>query len=107
MALVSLNRGSELLQVVCRVGRFAVKVLSSEQADLAATSPPRPGRTSSSASPGTLKPAFLACRVAEPVEGGDHIIVLGDVLAADSAGRLPLTYHRRVFGTHAALAKVS
>jgi flavin reductase (DIM6/NTAB) family NADH-FMN oxidoreductase RutF len=46
-------------------------------------------------------PGWLVCDVAELVDGGDHVIVLGTVLAAETADDLPLTYHRRSFGTHA------
>ncbi len=33
------------------------------------------------------------------VEGGDHMIVLGRVVAADQNDSDPLNYHRRVFDT--------
>ena len=46
---------------------------------------------------------WLACRVADLLPGGDHTIVVGDVVAAESdTDAQPLTYHRRGFGTHAA-----
>ncbi|GAA3369544.1 hypothetical protein GCM10017744_089650 [Streptomyces antimycoticus] len=38
------------------------------------------------------------------VEGGDHVVALGNVLAAQAAKGAPLTYHARAFGTHVALA---
>jgi flavin reductase (DIM6/NTAB) family NADH-FMN oxidoreductase RutF len=41
--------------------------------------------------------------VHELVDGGDHVVVLGTVLAADTVAGPPLTYHGRAFGTHAAL----
>ena len=46
---------------------------------------------------------WLACAVERLVEGGDHVIVLGTVLAADRQPAPPLTYHARVFGTHTTL----
>ena len=45
----------------------------------------------------------LACRVTQLVEGGDHVIVLGEVGRAATAAGPPLTYHARTFGTHAAV----
>ena len=37
------------------------------------------------------------------VEGGDHVVALGTVVHAETLDGLPLTYHLRNFGTHAAL----
>jgi flavin reductase (DIM6/NTAB) family NADH-FMN oxidoreductase RutF len=37
------------------------------------------------------------------VEGGDHIVVLGEVTDTHSEIAAPLTYHDRAFGTHSAL----
>lgn len=112
MVLVSLDRRSDLLQVVQSVGRFGVNVLSSEQADLAARFATK-GGTDKFAEvtwdtcadvprlPGAA--GFVACRVADLIEGGDHLVILGDVLTADAAGHPPLTYHKRTFGTHTSL----
>jgi flavin reductase (DIM6/NTAB) family NADH-FMN oxidoreductase RutF len=38
------------------------------------------------------------------VDGGDHVIVLGDVRMAEAGDGAPLTYHDRRFGTHAPAA---
>ena len=48
-------------------------------------------------------PGWLACEVADFVEGGDHVLALGQVVAADRRAGPPLTYHGRVFGTHSVL----
>jgi flavin reductase (DIM6/NTAB) family NADH-FMN oxidoreductase RutF len=48
-------------------------------------------------------PGWLGCDVATLVDGGDHVVVLGAVVDAVPAAGRPLTYHGRVFGTHAAL----
>jgi flavin reductase (DIM6/NTAB) family NADH-FMN oxidoreductase RutF len=45
----------------------------------------------------------LACEVETLVDGGDHVVALGLVVAAETTEGQPLTYHGRVFGTHAAL----
>jgi flavin reductase (DIM6/NTAB) family NADH-FMN oxidoreductase RutF len=116
MVLVSLDRGSDLLSVVRQAGRFGVNVLGSTQSALALAFA-RKGGTGKFAGvrwepdhglprlPGT--PAWLACEVAALVDGGDHVVALGTVVAADTCAAAPLTYHGRVFGTHAALGKPS
>ncbi len=111
MVLVCLDRRSDLLAVLRRAGRFGVNVLGSSHSELALRF----------AKKGTDKflgvawddqdglprlggaPGWLACDVADLVDGGDHVIVLGTVLAAQAAHVEPLTYHRRSFGTHAPL----
>ena len=45
---------------------------------------------------------WLGCTVADLVRGGDHVIVLAEVLRADPGTGEPLTYHARTFGTHVA-----
>ncbi|WP_448628400.1 flavin reductase [Geodermatophilus sp. URMC 64] len=37
---------------------------------------------------------------AQLVDGGDHVVVLGNVVRATADGGPPLTYHARTFGTH-------
>jgi flavin reductase (DIM6/NTAB) family NADH-FMN oxidoreductase RutF len=49
-------------------------------------------------------PGWLACEVSRLVDGGDHVIVLEEVLRAISEAGPPLTYHARTFGTHAAVS---
>lgn len=44
--------------------------------------------------------ALVSVRVAQLVPGGDHTMVLADVVAADVTPGAPLTYWRRTFGTH-------
>ena len=111
MALVSLDRGSDLLALVRETGRFGVNVLGSTQSALA-LSFARKGPDKFAAVdwvpssdlprlPGA--PGWLACEVSALVEGGDHVVALGTVLDAETADGAPLTYHSRVFGTHAVL----
>lgn len=112
MVLVSLDRGSELLARVQVTRRFGVNVLGAGQADLALTFARKGGAGKFTGIdwgsdsglprlPGT--PGWLACDVYALVDGGDHVIALGTVVAADCVDVPPLTYHGRVFGTHAAL----
>lgn len=48
-------------------------------------------------------PGWLACEVAEFVDGGDHVVLLGRVTSVDQYNGRPLTYHARDFGTHTPL----
>ena len=115
MVLVALGLRSDVLGCVRSAGRFALNVLSSDQQQAAEAFArhsdggfdkfdgvewvldhglPRLG--------GVV--AWLACEVDELLEGGDHCIVTGQVIDADHTLLPPLTYHRRRYGTHSALA---
>jgi flavin reductase (DIM6/NTAB) family NADH-FMN oxidoreductase RutF len=112
MVLVSLDRGSNLLEIVRATGKFGVNILGSTSAKEALNfarknedkfdgvewaidhGVPRLSRSA----------AWVACEVADVVDGGDHVIVLGAVVGADHGAGEPLTYYRRAFGTHRALA---
>jgi flavin reductase (DIM6/NTAB) family NADH-FMN oxidoreductase RutF len=109
MVLVALARTSSVLAAIHASGAFGVNVLGSDQAHLAARFAYLAGDEKFTGLDWTLAgglprlpgvPGWLACEVAEIVEGGDHLIVLGTVRDADTASRAPLTYHRRTFGTH-------
>jgi flavin reductase (DIM6/NTAB) family NADH-FMN oxidoreductase RutF len=111
MVLVSLDRGSDLLALVRETGRFGVNVLGSTQSALALSfarkGPDKFAAVDWVASSGLPRlpgaPGWLACDVDQLVEGGDHVVALGLVRAAATTDGRPLTYHSRVFGTHAAL----
>src|SRR3954465_9378927 len=112
MVLVSLARSSELLPIVPGSGAFGLNVLSSSQSSVALKFARKGGvgkfagvRWDVEAGVPRLPGAggFLACDVTGVGGGGDHVIVLGVVRAADTITQPPLTYHGRMFGTHAAL----
>ena len=112
MVLVSLARTSSLLARLA-VGRaFGVNVLGSDQAPLALAFARRGAKefggvgweVDTGAPRLTGSPGWLACRVTQLVEGGDHVIVLGEVQRAATTAGPPLTYHARTFGTHAVVA---
>jgi flavin reductase (DIM6/NTAB) family NADH-FMN oxidoreductase RutF len=44
--------------------------------------------------------SWIALTVREMVRGGDHVVVVGDVIGAEQGHGRPLTYHDRIFGTH-------
>ncbi|MCP2256141.1 NADH-FMN oxidoreductase RutF, flavin reductase (DIM6/NTAB) family [Prauserella aidingensis] len=115
MVLVSLDRASNLLAIARDTRLFGLNVLSSDQSALAANFT-RKGESKFAGIewetvagvpqlPGVC--GFVACEVTELVNGGDHVVLLGHVQAAEPAGGRPLTYHARVFGTHSALQEAS
>lgn len=113
MVLVSLDSGSDLLALVRQTGRFGLNVLAGHQSGLAvrfATKGPDkfagiPWTTDHGVARLPEVASWTACRVASLVPGGDHVVVLGEVEAADSSPAEPLTYYARTFGTHAQLAE--
>jgi flavin reductase (DIM6/NTAB) family NADH-FMN oxidoreductase RutF len=112
MVLVSLDRGSDLLALVRRSGRFGLNVLEASQSALALAFAAKGGTAKFQGVPWVLADdlprlpgvtGWLACAVENLVEGGDHVIALGRVVSADCCDGSPLTYHARVFGTHTVL----
>jgi len=108
MILVSLDRGSDLLTLVRRGGDFGLNILASGQAELALRFA-RKGTdkfTDIDWAPSAGVPCltgasgWVARRVTGTVDGGDHTIVLGEVIDAVATTHPPLTYHARAFGTH-------
>lgn len=110
MVMASLDRGSRTLAAIRDSGRFGLNVLGADQDDLAMSFATRSGTdkfrdTSWEVDHGVPRlarsSAWIASTVAGLVDGGDHVIVLGRVDAAEAAGgEAPLVYHRRSFGTH-------
>jgi flavin reductase (DIM6/NTAB) family NADH-FMN oxidoreductase RutF len=112
MVVVSLDRASELLARIRVASRFGVNVLSRDQADIARAFAVKGSEKFAGLrwAPDRGLPrlhgtaSWLSCTAARLVEGGDHILVLGVVEAAEVTDGFPLTYHARSFGTHAPLA---
>jgi flavin reductase (DIM6/NTAB) family NADH-FMN oxidoreductase RutF len=109
MVLVSLDRGSDLLSMVRTTRLFAVNILSSGQADLALRFA-RKGADKFHGISWDLDAGvprlsglcgWLVCTVSDLIDGGDHVVALGTVTAAQSSPGDPLTYYARTFGTHA------
>jgi flavin reductase (DIM6/NTAB) family NADH-FMN oxidoreductase RutF len=113
MVTAALDRGSRLLAPVLRTGRFGVNVLGHGQEEAARLFAQRSvdrfaavdwrydhGLPRLSDAPG-----WLACEVAQAVDGGDHVLLLGTVCAAESGTAVPpLVYGHRAFGTHSGFA---
>jgi flavin reductase (DIM6/NTAB) family NADH-FMN oxidoreductase RutF len=104
MMLACLDRGSRTLTSVREQGRFGVNALAAGQEELAkrfaakneeaekwdgvqwAESEALPRL------PGGLM--WVACELRDLIDGGDHLILTGNVLAAESRGGHPLLFHR-------------
>ncbi|MDT2006195.1 flavin reductase family protein [Rhodococcus opacus] len=110
--LVSLDRGSDLLALVLGSGRFGMNVLGSGQSALAGQFARKGSdkfqdvawRVDGGVPRIADVPHWIAAEVMETLEVADHTVVFGRVVDIASATIPPLTYHGRVFGTHAALA---
>ncbi|MBF6277881.1 MULTISPECIES: flavin reductase family protein [Nocardia] len=109
--LVSLDQGSELLSLILETGIFGVNVLGSVQSALAAQFA-RKGKdkfldVAWQVDRGVPRiagvPHWVAAEVMDTITVADHTIVFGRAIAVESLTVPPLTYHGRVFGTHAAL----
>jgi flavin reductase (DIM6/NTAB) family NADH-FMN oxidoreductase RutF len=103
MMLACLDRGSRTLTSVRAQGRFGVNALAAGQEDLAR----RFARKNEEAEKwqgvewseidqlprlgGALM--WVACELRDLIDGGDHLILTGNVLAADSRAGQPLLFH--------------
>jgi flavin reductase (DIM6/NTAB) family NADH-FMN oxidoreductase RutF len=113
MLLVCMNRASATGRAIDRGDRFAVNILSEEQADLA-TRFARPGGDFGGVSvePGAGGEPLLAealasieCRVVERAAGGTHRVFIAAAERAEARpGAAPLAYFRGEFGRLGPLA---
>ncbi|MFD1858827.1 flavin reductase family protein [Aeromicrobium camelliae] len=109
MVLLSLARTSSLLARLSRGGTFGVNVLSAHQDQIALRfSKDVHDRFADIPWDDAGAPrladahAWVLADVSSLVPAGDHMLVLGDVVAAEAAGGRPLSYWQRTFGTHQA-----
>src|SRR3954451_23647835 len=104
MMLACLDRGSRTLTSVRAQGRFGVNALAAGQAELArqfAGKDPEPekwGEVEWSEREGLPRLdgvlMWVACELRDLIDGGDHLILTGNVLEADSRDGHPLLFHR-------------
>ena len=108
MLLVCPKRGSSTGQAIQNRGEFAVNILADHQRELSkrfvGNLPDRFADLDLSFSdgglpllPGSL--AHIACRVAAVHAGGDHDIILGEVVSCSDADGEPLVFHKGAFGS--------
>ena len=113
MLLVCLSERSTTLEVIKEAGAFAVNILASNQQEIAqqfATRADdrfkgvrwRPGaETGAPIINGSL--AYAECRLVDTCKGGDHVILMGEIVAADAHEAEPLLYFRGRYGTYGAV----
>ena len=101
LVLVSLDKSSKTRALILEHGSFAVNVLSGDQQDVSrsfskrgtkpfATLPHHPGVNGHPLLDDAI--AWIDCEVHQVIEGGDHDIVVGKVLACDVRDGSPLVY---------------
>jgi flavin reductase (DIM6/NTAB) family NADH-FMN oxidoreductase RutF len=104
MMLACLDRGSRTLTSVRAQGRFGVNALAAGQAELArrfSAKDPAPQKwdgvdwTERQALPRLERTLmWVACELRDLIDGGDHLILTGDVIEAEASGGEPLLFHR-------------
>jgi len=104
MMLACLDRGSRTLTSVRAQGRFGVNALAAGQAELArrfSAKDPEPEKWhgvewSEHEELPRLEGAlvWVACELRDLIDGGDHLILTGNVLEAESGEGQPLLFHR-------------
>jgi flavin reductase (DIM6/NTAB) family NADH-FMN oxidoreductase RutF len=107
MMLACLDRGSRTLTSVRAQGRFGVNALAAGQAEVArrfSAKDPEPEkwggvewieREQLPRLEGAL--VWVACELRDLIDGGDHLILTGNVLEADSREGEPLLFHRGAY----------
>ena len=104
--LICVDACSTTLSPLVESGVFCVNILGREQGDVAmrfaGKAPDKFEGVGHHLLPsgvpviiGTI--AYAECRVSAIHEGGDHRIIVGDVISADVSGGAPLVYQRRRF----------
>jgi flavin reductase (DIM6/NTAB) family NADH-FMN oxidoreductase RutF len=107
MMLACLDRGSRTLTSVRAQGRFGVNALAAGQAELArrfSAKDPEPEkwegvewseRLELPRLAGILM--WVACELRDLIDGGDHLILTGNVLEAKSSDGRPLLFHKGAY----------
>lgn len=107
LVLVALDRDSDLLRMIRRARRYAINVLSHGQEEIA-TRFARKGADKFDEVAWELDSdlprlddtaSWIACRLHELMDGGDHVIAVGFVEQAQAGAAHPLLYRQREFGT--------
>ncbi|HMA37521.1 MAG TPA: flavin reductase family protein [Chloroflexia bacterium] len=117
LLLVCVNTNSATLTAIQARQAFVVNILAEAQRELAQRFASRleaakfngiswqPGTTGLPVLEGAL--AHAECQVFRIYEGGDHVIILGEVVAAAAGDAVPLLYFRGRYGVyHGGIASV-
>jgi flavin reductase (DIM6/NTAB) family NADH-FMN oxidoreductase RutF len=104
MMLACLDRGSRTLTALRAQGRFGVNALTAGQAELArrfSAKDPAPDKWAGvewSERQGLPRLEggllWVACELRDLIDGGDHLILTGNVIEADGGDGKPLLFHR-------------
>jgi flavin reductase ActVB len=107
LILVCLDKGAECFEAFEQQDTMGVSILSGGQNELAMRFATRGAdKFSGGIEPGaaTAMPvvtgalAQVECRIKERLEGGDHVILVGEVVAARVTDDPPLLHYNRAFG---------
>lgn len=109
---VAFDRSSAVLASIQRAGRFGVNLLGVAQEDLAMVFARRAQDRfagvdwyPSAGLPRLTEAAgWIECALYQTVEGGDHLLLFGLVVASSHRTLPPLVYAHRTFGTHSKYA---
>lgn len=109
LVLVCVDRASNTLPAILHAAGFTVNVLAAGREELATRFASKAREkfagvrwvapATRGAGPVLLEDAvaFLACRLRDSFEAGDHLVLIGEVLAAKAFGGQPLLYVQRSF----------
>jgi flavin reductase (DIM6/NTAB) family NADH-FMN oxidoreductase RutF len=113
MLLVCVSERSSSLQIIKDVGKFGVNILSAAQQEVAQQFAMMQGNRFAGLrwKPGTETGApiigdslaYAECRLTDSCKGGDHVILMGEILAGDAHEAEPLLYFRGRYGTYEAV----
>ena len=102
LVLVAVEKRAHSLDYLTKNGCFAINILRVDQEEISrrfATPGPKDFAGLNITTAGTTAPilsdclAFVDCRVVEILPGGDHEIFVGEIVAGDFHGGVPLLYH--------------
>jgi flavin reductase ActVB len=108
LLLVCLQKDADCYRAFMESGEFAVSILAHGQDKIArrfatkaidkwAGTPSRPGEIAGLPLMSDAA-AHCECRIRERVDGGDHTILIGEVLRAEVSDAEPLVHYNRQFG---------
>lgn len=107
MMLVCLDRGSRTLEAVKGADRFGINVLGLDQREAAEVFATKASLEEKWRSVDWHRhldvpiikgcPAHIVCGLHEVIDGGDHVILTGDVIEVEAEPGEPLVYHGGLF----------
>lgn len=113
MLLVCVNELSNTLEAIREAGVFAVNIMSTSQQEVAQQFAGRSEdrfagikwrlgqETGAPVIDGSL--AYAECHLVDTCKGGDHVIMMGEIVAADAHEAEPLLYFKGRYGTYGAV----